>query len=442
MGTDLSPLPPSSSASLIPLEVKKCPPEGGALVKSASCRPLFKRKELTPAQILEIDESYRILTEMAYCSWTGELPKHQLRFCSRAAVPAEINRGGEIIKTGMPGTINIMRLVEDEQAHYSYFGLARCASPLTCPVCSRKVAPMRAAEIQAGAEWMIKAGYSPGMVTQTAAHTVRGSFYDFVQRFQAANNDLKESRAYKAWKKDVGLFGYIRAVESTFDAPWSTRRTGGHFHGHQLNFFSRRFTEVDAVDAGRMFTDLHIKSLRGVGLNGSVEHAARVDLPRLTEDQEKAAKGDAQKIGAYIAKNCSIEVAGGRFKKGRSENKHEDRRITQWQLMSLATKEYPELMPVLRDYMIGIKGRNWLKWSPGLKQFCGIPELSDAQLLEGGGDENIYSILDEEFYYVARMSAQGKLLRKAKAEGVEGVRSGLEAARRNCDMFTGEEVEL
>ena len=73
-------------------------------------------------------------------------------------------------------------------------------------------------------------------------------------------------------------------------------------------------------------------------------------------------------------------MAGGRNKKGREQG----RRISVWELQAAALTDRPDLLPRYAEYMRAIKGVNWLRWSQGLRQFCGIVEESDKEILERG----------------------------------------------------------
>ena len=113
-----------------------------------------------------------------------------------------------------------------------------------------------------------------------------------------------------------------------------------------------------------------------------------------------------------------------------------------WQLQEAALTTSPELLPRYRQYMRAVKGLNWLRWSQGLKAFCGITDITDEELLKGDqGDETIFEFTDSEFKFIWRQAGQGKILDAADRDGAAGVAKALEAAMANCDIDTGEELK-
>lgn len=199
--------------------------------------------------------------------------------CSRRAIPAKRKiADGSIIATKMPGTIQIQH--REETDRHSYHGLSRCASALVCPVCSAIIQTRRAAEVMTAGQYLLQHGFQVAMITQTASHSRATSLYDFIQRFQAAQHDMKTWREYKRWQSQTGARFTIRSVETTDDNPdFEGKKTGWHYHTHTLVFFEREryaFTEQEAKHFTELFQRMWVKALDGVGLSGSLERAADV----------------------------------------------------------------------------------------------------------------------------------------------------------------------
>ncbi len=432
--------------SVTVLSSPKTPPEirtdsgpgNGPLVSNGSLRPFSDPKKARNAR-------YSLLRELSRLVWSGTLPVHGSRYCSRKAIPSETKKkDGTWVPTGMPGHIEIQS--REEGTRHSYHGLGRCASPLVCPFCSAVIQAYRAAEVMRAGQYMLKHGFQVAMITQTASHSRATSLIDFVARFQAAQRDMKEHKAYKTWQKNTGAKFTIRAVETTDDNPdMHGNKSGWHFHSHTLVFFERpkAFTRRESEKFTRIFQQMWVKALAGVGLEGSLERAARVDLPRANEKLDAArAEENSESVNnlcAYVSKAFGWEMAGGRNKKGREQG----RRISVWELQSAALTDRPDLLPRYAEYMRAIKGVNWLRWSQGLRAFCGITEESDKEIMERGegGEETVWTFSNSEFAHIWRQGGQGKILDAADREGFLGIAKAMNAAMQNCDIETGEELQ-
>ena len=411
---------------------------------SESLRPFLPASEDEDRPKKARNARYTLLRELSRNVWNGKLPFHSARHCSRRAIPSERRKAsGEVIKTKMPGTIQIQ--YREKTHNHNYHGLSRCASALVCPVCSAVIQSRRAAEVIQAGQYLLSHGFQVAMITQTASHNKKTSLYDFIQRFQAAQRDMKEHKAYKTWKRKTGARFTIRAVETTDDNPdYEGQRSGWHFHSHTLVFFERdkAFTEKEVQHFTELFQRMWVKALNGVGLSGSLERAADVSLPRANDllDEARAKEDDEnlKNLCAYISKAFGWEVSGGRSKKG----KDEDRRVSVWQLQEAALTNRPDLLWRYAEYMRAVRGLNWLRWSPGLKDFCGIKEVSDAKLMEGEeGDQVVWEFTNASFKKIWAGGYQGRLIEVADAGGTEALEKAITAIYLDCDPDTGEEIK-
>ena len=408
--------------------------EGGSsfLVSNGSLLPFLEAKKAR-------NRRYMLLRELSRAVWSGTLPAHGVRYCSRKAIPAETQKkDGTWVPTGMPGHIEVQS--RDEGTRHSYHGLGRCASPLVCPFCSAVIQAHRAAEVMRAGQYMLAHGFQVAMVTLTASHSRTTSLVDFVARFQAAQRDMRMHRQFKNWQKTPAHdLQFRRSKQRT------TTRTlvGANWLAlsHAHTFLFRKAQGFYAAGSRKVYKNISkmwVKALEGVGLEGSLERAARVDLPRANEKLDAARAQESSEsvnnLCAYISKAFGWEMAGGRNKKGREQG----RRISVWELQAAALTDRPDLLPRYAEYMRAIKGVNWLRWSQGLRQFCGIVEESDKEILERGeaGEETIWIFSDSEFAHVWRQGGQGKILDAADREGATGIAKAMEAAMQNCDIET------
>ena len=106
-----------------------------SLGTSESLRPFLYANEDEDRAKKARNARYTLLRELSRNVWNGKLPFHSARHCSRRAIPSERRKAsGEVIKTKMPGTIQIQ--YREKTHNHNYHGLSRCASALVCPVCS------------------------------------------------------------------------------------------------------------------------------------------------------------------------------------------------------------------------------------------------------------------------------------------------------------------
>ena len=427
---------------------------GCSSVYSGTLRPLLNEESLKDkalsekTQVQKRHNRFSLMHLLAKKVWEGKTPPHQVRFCSRKAVPAKTKKkDGSWVSTGMPGEVQIHRYGE-EQFRHGYYGMYHCSSAMICPVCGPVIQARRAQEVVQAGMQLLKFGYQIGMITQTASHTAKTSLYDFVQRFQAAQHDMKAWREYKTWKKRTGMRFTIRSVETTDDRPdYEGRKTGWHFHSHTLVFFDRpkAFTDAEAKEFTESFQKMWVRALAGVGLSGSLERAASFSLPRATKLLENArensvdvTKDDAvARLCQYVAKAFSYEVSSGIVKKGRDG----DRRISVWQLQEMALTTHPKLLPRYCSYMVAVKGISWLRWSAGLKDFCKISEVSDEDIMKGEQGELIYSLTGTELKRLANHAFQSRLIEiadGAQEHAPDAIAHAFECLMRSVDPQTGE----
>ncbi len=401
-------------------ELEKGPEKGVAdpLLVSRGSLPPFSNQQTAR------NRRYSLLCELSAAVWKRLLPVHEVRNCSRHPIPAMTRKKtGELVSTGMPGHIEIHTRTEGQ---HNYHGLRRCASALVCPFCSAILQVKRSREVMQMGEYMLAHGFQVALITQTASHDRNTNLVDFVKLFQKAQREMKRNKGYRTWQKETGAKFTIKVNETTDDNfDIGGRKSGWHFHSHTIVFFERNtaFTAEEASTYTKIFQMLWVKALEKVGLNGSLERAARVDLPRANDKLDTAREeGDLQNIRtlcAYVAKAFGWEVAGTRNKKGRADG----RRVSVWELQEAALTDRPDLLPRYGEYMRAIKGVNWIRCSPGLKDFCGLDEKTDQALLEEGtaGEECIYIFTNQDFRLVWRHGAQGLILDAADEGGAAGI---------------------
>lgn len=300
---------------------------------------------------------------------------HSLRKCGCQVVPSERKncKTGEMIQTKAPGTAQV-KVFPGGSMGWTW--LVRCASVWFCPVCAPKIMSRRRQELQKGIEIFQRQNFYFAFVTLTIPHVYGVPLIEYMEKLKSV---LKEFRGGKAWdkfKKRIGMRGYIRAQEVTCG-----KRTGWHPHFHELLILEKKLTKVEQKElAGflsKRWVQLCIK-------HGITPNEKQFDHSRYGVDVRCGSDPVSQE---YLAKTVSWELSSLTTKAAR-----EDARFQPLALVSMMTdkeateKEKTWATHLWSEYMVGMYGRVAVYWSPGLKRFCGIPELSDAELLEGDAE--------------------------------------------------------
>ena len=232
--------------------------EGGSsfLVSNGSLLPFLEAKKAR-------NRRYMLLRELSRAVWSGTLPAHGVRYCSRKAIPAETQKkDGTWVPTGMPGHIEVQS--RDEGTRHSYHGLGRCASPLVCPFCSAVIQAHRAAEVMRAGQYMLAHGFQVAMVTLTASHSRTTSLVDFVARFQAAQRDMRMHRQFKNWQKHRRtIYNFGGRNNGRQPGHWWAQIRLALSHAHTFLFERpKAFTRREAEKFTKIFQKMWVKARR------------------------------------------------------------------------------------------------------------------------------------------------------------------------------------
>lgn len=300
---------------------------------------------------------------------------HSLRKCGCQVVPSERKnrKTGETIQTKAPGTAQV-KIFPGGGMGWTW--LVRCASVWFCPVCAPKIMNRRRHELQKGIEVFKNHQFYFAFVTLTIPHSYGVPLIEYMEKLQAV---LKEFRGGKAWdkfKKRIGMRGYIRAQEVTCG-----KRTGWHPHFHELLVLEKQLTKAEQKELTDFLRRRWVQLCMKHGITSAEKER---DHMRYGVDVRCGSDPVSQE---YLAKTVSWELSSLTTKAAR-----EQERFQPLALASMLTdkdaseKEKDWAMRLWSEYMVGMYGRVAVYWSPGLKRFCGIPELSDAELLEGDAE--------------------------------------------------------
>lgn len=237
--------------------------------------------------------------------------------------------------------------------------LAVCGSHL-CPVCAPRVASQRTDEVKAVLAKAKAQGLVPVMLTLTVKHQRGDALPALLGGLKSALRRWKQHRAYKAARPR--LHGVIAATEATHG------RNGWHPHHHLI-----LLVEGTRWQALRLVATLRKPweaALKGEGLE-----CGRAGFKATAAD-------DAAR---YMAKwDVAPEVANSPAKKGRDKSSR-----TPAQLLRDGYQGDKRAAALWAEWAAAMKGKSVLRFSPGLKAWAGLLDISDEEAAQAPDDEAV-----------------------------------------------------
>lgn len=314
---------------------------------------------------------------------------HRTRFC-------------QVVRAYQADSIVVNISTNASEGGASLSGVQTCGSVWTCPVCASRIAAQRGKEIGHAIDYMVEGGYIPLMLTNTAWHSKEMPLAWLKNKFKQAHRYFVQSRRWRELKAAFGIQHSIKAVEVLYGF-----ENGWHPHQHAIVF-----AHADAIKSASHeqleswvsdVQNLWMKSLARYGLTGIKEIALDVKM-----------SGDVKKD--YLAKlglqpedtaNLDYEISGGLNKEGKGR--------TIWSILYSARTGVERCEELYIEYAKAMSGDNWITWSHGLKELCGIAEIADEEAANIFADieaptEPLMTVSDEEFVPVRKLFAIGDLL--------------------------------
>lgn len=237
-------------------------------------------------------------------------------------------------------------------------GTEVCANQWLCPLCMRKITKRKGEEVEQAARLAIDGhGLRALLITLDFRHdntdkldelltmlTGKGSAFDLMK---------KDDRSFAKLKAELGWFGHITALEIT-----RGEIHGWHPHLHLLVFIEN--DEITAQEVQQRLSPAWANACAKVGRFAHLEHGCNVQ------------EGDDATY--YIAK-MAAEVAAGSTKNGRAKGR------TYPQILDGAIAGNKQDIALFVEFALATKGRNALRWSPGLRAKLGMGrELTNEEL--------------------------------------------------------------
>jgi len=282
--------------------------------------------------------------------------------------------------------VKVNRHKDSSKAHYS--GLQTCGSVWVCPVCASKTSEKRRLELSNGTDQWIKMGGEILLVTFTFPHSKGDSLKELLTKQALAFKYFKGRSAYtKHIRSEYEIKGTIKSLETTH-----SDANGWHPHVHELWFVKRGFS---IVKLRKQVYAAWARACEDAGL-GRPSIANGVDIK----------SGDF--AANYVAKwGLDYEIAKAHIKKGKSKISK-----TPFQLLDEYDQGDSRAGALFREYAEAFKGKRQLFWSRGLKDFFGIKQKSDQDLLDEQVEEvvEVLTIGYKDWMHVLRHKAQAYIL--------------------------------
>lgn len=255
-------------------------------------------------------------------------------------------------------------------------GLYTCTSVWACPLCAAVIQERRRPELVQLVAWANHNWLQAAMVTLTFPHQIGDDLERLLECQALALRLFRMGRAWTRLKKFSRYRGHVRSLELT------DGDNGWHPHTHELFIIAHdvdqaRFTaEVREQWESACFRAglLDLSDLRQV--LAFRDHS--VDIRFDCKDSDYLAKqDDSRKWG------IDHEVAKASTKAGRRAGVHPHGLLLRAGAGdTVAGARYIE-------FITAMKGKQQLRWSPGLKAACGLNDVTDAELVEAADDDEI-----------------------------------------------------
>lgn len=250
----------------------------------------------------------------------------------------------------------------------SFFsGLVRCGSVWECPCCAHPIAAGRAQELRTLLEKHRAAKGAAYMLTCTLPHDAGDELGPMRRHVSRAWQFVQSGAPWKRWKKRIGFFGSVRAMEPTHG------QSGWHPHIHVLILTEGKLREQTQKEFVAFVLARWQKAItRPNKENGVVYRMPTAEHGvTLTESHRDD----------YIAKlGLADEIVNGTLKKGRHGGR------TPFQILHDVTfgvgseLEQRRSCRLWMEYTQEMHGARQLTWSKGLREAYAIPEQTELEL--------------------------------------------------------------
>jgi len=233
-------------------------------------------------------------------------------------------------------------------------GVHRCNYGYICPVCAPKIAMQHARELADACTRVYQKGWKVYHITYTLSHHKGASLDETLKKISDARRKyFLAGRGYQEIKRDAGIEGTARALETTHGA------NGWHPHYHELLFISGDLPE----DFEETMSKRWMAAVSRVGGHADLEHGFHLET-------------GSQKISEYLNKFGQLPIDGGHAVE--MELSHGHTKIarksgsTPFALLEAARSGSTSASNLFREYAECMAGRAVIRWSKGLRAVLGM----------------------------------------------------------------------
>jgi len=349
----------------------------------------------------------------------------------------DLPRISHCLRTPIGGNVHLMLSPGRQVGHYQK--LQTCGSAYGCPLCAAKITQYRADEINLAAEkWMSIPGHSMLMITFTLPHYGHQRFKEIRENFQKVRRRFKEQRFLKyselipfsAIRENLHLDHDITAMDFTF-----SKNNGWHVHSHDLYFCSQSLNDSQIKKLNSQIIDAWVSSCDKSGIQISekslhymFQHSVKVQ--RATTPAEYIAKfgSDVYERNREMFQGgwgAAEELSKSHLKTGRSNS------LTPWDLARIILmcngdfSVYRYFGRILNDFVEGMRRKQMIFWSKGSKQFFGLLEKSDDEIVKENNDyARLIAVLDKsDWQIVLKNKLRGSLATLAGTHDQEQIKT-------------------
>ncbi|WP_156067632.1 protein rep [Pseudonocardia halophobica] len=294
-------------------------------------------------------------------------------------------------------------------------GLQSCGSPWACPVCARRIAGERSAELLDVLSTVAAARGSAHLITLTMRHRRGQRLADLWTALSAAWGAVVSGRQCERERDTWGLLGWVRVVEATHG------EHGWHLHVHALAVFDGPISDLMAEELGGRWFARWQRALARRGMD-AVEDRGGLDVRAV---QMTAAS--LEQVSDYLAK-ITAEVVASSAKEGRDGNRSPFAILRDALATGLADD-----CELWWEWEQASFNRRQVSWSRDLRAWAGLrTERTDDDIVaEDLGGEDTIGVTPEAWPAVRLHVAE--LLDLAETQGVDAVKAWLTA--RCLDWF-------
>lgn len=307
-----------------------------------------------------------------------------------------------------------------------YGGLIVCDNPWACSICSVRIQEERRKEIGLGIDWSYENGFKSVMVTFTFPHALGENLKDLLDKQALAFKYFRGGEAWKRFKHKFGFVGLIRSLECPHG-----KANGWHPHTHEAWIVSND-ADANALHerVRQRWWDMCLK----VGLVNESDKEAFWLYGVNVQDRIHSSEYLSKLDGGKSVWGADAELAKGAVKNSKGRHVFE--------LLRLADNGDKGAGKLYVEFVLAMKGKPPVYWSPGLKAKVGIDEVKDEEIKEAGSSEQekaweLLGLLDRDQWTVVLLNKlRTKVLEAAEKDGFDGVLKLLEdTVQANLDFF-------